>query len=536
MTTGSGIDMASVYAAKYRKNPDVLRSAVMGQSPDKGLDSYTALNALKLVNEADMTAMSGMAQQPTSSPSIVAQTLPPPTPPQGLAGMIPMGAPAGQMPQQRAPIPQPTMHAASGGLAGMYSSEEDYADGGIVAFAKGGGAQLASDVAAENDYQQETEDEGYSDAQGRSIDANGNLIDDTDVDTGGGASRPVQRRAFAAQDLYAKFDPEEMTAKQQEEFLDRYEARMKKSSGPDIYAPARERQAAREAAIAGDRRTGEGLAYLTAAGKILKGRTLTEGASEALPAYAQQLGEVRRAENQEKRSIEQMNFSLADAERKERMGNQRGAQSALESARKFQQDANKAKADKLRYGADLATRNVQYDRLANKGAGDKATKLNERLGDAEVAFEMDPTEANKKQVIALRRAVSQTKTSFSTGEMGGLRAEMAELPVRSKENIEANKALDKHKLMNRREWKKAVDDAGGVEAAEKQFKSKWIASNSQSAEAAPTKSSAASAAAPKPTATSKVISMADVDATVAASGKSKQEVMDAIKAKGYTVK
>jgi hypothetical protein len=30
--------------------------------------------------------------------------------------------------------------------------------------------------------------------------------------------------------------------------------------------------------------------------------------------------------------------------------------------------------------------------------------------------------------------------------------------------------------------------------------------------------------------------MADVDATVAASGKSKQEVMDAIKAKGYTVK
>jgi hypothetical protein len=41
------IDMASVYAAKYRKNPDVLRAAVMGQSPDKSLDSYTALNALR---------------------------------------------------------------------------------------------------------------------------------------------------------------------------------------------------------------------------------------------------------------------------------------------------------------------------------------------------------------------------------------------------------------------------------------------------------------------------------------------------------
>jgi len=85
---GTGIDMASVYAAKYRKTPDVLRAAVMGQSPDKGLDSYTALNALKLVTEADMTAMAGQAQQPTSAPSFVAQALAPPAPPQGLAGIF----------------------------------------------------------------------------------------------------------------------------------------------------------------------------------------------------------------------------------------------------------------------------------------------------------------------------------------------------------------------------------------------------------------------------------------------------------------
>jgi hypothetical protein len=52
------------------------------------------------------------------------------------------------------------------------------------------------------------------------------------------------------------------------------------------------------------------------------------------------------------------------------------------------------------------------------------------------------------------------------------------------------------------------------------------------------KTSAAPAAAPKPTTTpaTKVVSMADVNATVASSGRTKQEVMDALKANGYTVK
>jgi hypothetical protein len=59
-----------------------------------------------------------------------------PDQPMGLAGM--MGQPVmGQQPQQ-APMPQQPMQAASGGLAGMPTSDDDYAEGGIVAFASGG--------------------------------------------------------------------------------------------------------------------------------------------------------------------------------------------------------------------------------------------------------------------------------------------------------------------------------------------------------------------------------------------------------------
>jgi hypothetical protein len=229
-----------------------------------------------------------------------------------------------------------------------------------------------------------------------------------------------------------------------------------------------------------------------------------------------------------------MQFALKDAQRKERAGNNRAADAAMENYRKFQQDENKAEFDRENAVANLAAKGITGNR-ARGGAGAGAAKLAERLADAEEAYALNPTAENKARLGALSSAASKMKTTYSTGEFGAVRAEMAELPVRSKENIEANKALDKHKLMNRREWKKAVDDAGGVEAAEKQFKSKWIASNPQSAETAPAKPSAA----PKPTATApatKVVSMADIDATVAASGKTKQEVIDAIKAKGYTVK
>ena len=426
------IDMASVYAAKYRKNPDVLRAAVMGQSPDKNLDSYTALNALKLVKEADMMDMSGMAQQPTSSPSLVAQNMAPSPTQQGLGAMVPgaMGqAPQGMPPQGQAP--QQPMQAASGGLAGMYTPEEDYAEGGIVAFSGASGNQQVEDPTQ------------------RILDA---IADDkrradygTEQEPGwGGAGESNSSAIDRAQDRlneYMNFTPKEMTAAEQEAFLDRYMARMKKAAGPDIYAPAKERLKTREGALAGDRRTGEGMALITAAGKILKGRNLAEGASEALPAYAQQIGEVKRAEQQEMRAIEQMNFALNDAERKERMGDNRGAQAALAEARKFQQDANRAQGEKLRYGADIAARTVQYSKTSGKGAG-AGPKLAEQLYADNVAYLMatskpNPGESQEAFTARVRAqagalTAQQTKTSFSTSENAPNKQAAALAPVQQR--------------------------------------------------------------------------------------------------------
>jgi hypothetical protein len=421
------IDMASVYAERYKQNPQALQAAVLGQSPDPRLDPYTALNALRLVKESNMMAMSRQAQQPTSAPSIVAQNMAPNPMQQGLGAMVPgamgQGAPAPQgTPPQAPAAPAPVMQR-SGGLAGLPTKDFGYAHGGIVAFGKGG--SLASDVADENDYQQETSDEGYTDSQGNPVDAEGNPIDDgSGSGTGQGDFNAYLMKSLKAMGNY---NPKEMSEADQDALFKKYLTREETMAGPNIYDPANADLKKRESAIAGNERYGQGLAMIGAAGQLLKGRNLAEGASNAAPAFAQQMAEVKRATIQEQRSIEQMKFAYADAQRKERVGNIRAATSSMEAARKFQQDANNAHFNKLKGMADLAAKGAQANRPYARGAGANAgPKVAEQLAAAEIDFSQNPTKENKVKVEALRRTQAQLaqKQTFSLSDVpvGGPKA------------------------------------------------------------------------------------------------------------------
>lgn len=527
-----GIDMASVYAAKYRKNPDVLRAAVMGQSPDASLDSYTALNALKLVKEADMMATAGQAQQPTSSPSIVAQNLAPNPMQQGLGAMVPgaMGqAPQGMpqsMPQGQVPMLQPTMQAASGGLAGMYTPEENYAEGGIIAFQSGG---LNSELTV---------------PPGTPYDEDETGLYPEDLTGNGGTDNQRALASKNVQDSRAYLMGMEDTGLSQSKFNQIRQDSLdfaKKNAGPNIYDPANKRLIEREEARGKNLSQGQGLALLAAAGAILEGNTLARGASKAFPVFAQQMGEVQRADINEQRSIESMQFSLADAQRKERMGDIRGAQAAAETARKERADANRFSLNKAQALTKLDADVYRAATRPDKGAN--AAKLNERLGDAEIEYGRNPSKENKITVDALRRAVSQTKTSFSTGEIGGLKADIAALPSQVNIDSKVNEGLQKFKSTDSagsayRAALRKKDTEGAerlLQTEEDRLRGVFRRSEAGSRAPAPT-STSTPAAAPKPTATSKAVSMADVRATVASSGRTEQEVMDALKAQGYTVK
>lgn len=132
-----GIDKASILADRYKDNRGQLAAALMGQPvQDQSIDAYSALRAMQLLKESDRMAMAQQARGPSGEQPSLAEAAVTPDQPMGLAGM--MGQPVmGQQPRQ-APMPQQPMQAASGGLASMPTSDDDYAEGGIVAFASGG--------------------------------------------------------------------------------------------------------------------------------------------------------------------------------------------------------------------------------------------------------------------------------------------------------------------------------------------------------------------------------------------------------------
>jgi hypothetical protein len=130
----SGIDKASVLAERYKTNRGPLTAVLMGQPvQDTQLDAYSALRAMQILKETDRMALAQQArgfsgEQPSLAEDAVMPAQPAPM----------MGAPVMGQQAQQAPMPQQPMQAASGGLAGMPTSDDDYHEGGIVAFAAGG--------------------------------------------------------------------------------------------------------------------------------------------------------------------------------------------------------------------------------------------------------------------------------------------------------------------------------------------------------------------------------------------------------------
>lgn len=477
------IDMASVYAAKYRKQPDMLRAAVMGQSPDASLDSYTALNALRLIKEADMMAMAGQAQQPTSAPSIVAQNLAPNPMQQGLGAMVPnmMGqAPQGMPPQGMPPQgmpPQQPMQAASGGLAGMYSSEEDYAEGGIVAFQSGGlnsGEGMVAAAVADDPVTRLLAEAGVAEPVA------------TDDTTGG--SLAMRDEAFqnyleSRKEIQGLKD-EDFTPEEAKKYRQEYYDFSRANAGPDIYAPANKRLTEREGARSKSKSQGEGLALLAAAGAILEGNTLARGASKAFPVFAKEMGEVQRADINEQRSIESMQFALADAQRKERMGDIRGAQAAMETARKAKSDANRFKLNKAVALGTLDSKALQSLRPTGKaaGSGDASTKLpqvdRETAAMQDKLIEMQAKNPEDPQIPILEKKIKARINIISTGKEGPTVGARAADTIASKENTAAQTALADFKSIRKSAWKKYVEANGGNEkAAEAAYKSGWMTKN-----------------------------------------------------------
>jgi len=386
------IDMASVYADRYRKTPNVLSSAVMGQSPDPKLDPYTALNALKLVNESNRMAMAGQAQQPTSSPSIVAQNVAPPMQ-RGLGAMVPgamgqapQGMPPQGMPPQQAPMPQQPMQAASGGLAGMYTPDEDYAEGGIIAFQDRG---LVPAVTDDPTLRMGGEGEGAAEQDDYLA-----MLDELEGGEGSPAGLAAANKlTLATARRIASRDFRDLTPEEAKTMYSTKYKEITDAAGPSPYTAMRADIAEQGKERAGNLEFAKGEALLQAASDVLEGNNAIRGLAKGGARFAKVYGEAQRADKAVKRSMSQMEFHINDAERKERMGNSRAATAAVDNARKDRKDINKAELDRDIALGRLSTEMGKVNKPPRAASsGDASTKLPQVDRDAA---------AITKQIIAL---------------------------------------------------------------------------------------------------------------------------------------
>jgi hypothetical protein len=433
------IDMASVYAERFKQNPQALQAAVMGQSPDPKLDPYTALNALRLIKEASMMTMAGQAQQPTSSPSIVAETMAPPAMPRGLGAMVPgaMGqGPQGMPPQGQAPQgmpPQAPMQAASGGLAGMYTPEEDYAAGGIVAFDEGGKTDDGEDNM--------TPYAAMFDSTGG---ANPMFQSKGDPETYG---KMASQYPGAIEDIRnVKYDS--ITPEQYEGIVTTDMAKMKTAmGGGNLYKQLLADMQSRDDERAGVLEEGKGVALLKAAAAMAQGGNWVRAFANAGAEFGTEYTRALQADKAEKRSIALAKFNIADAERKENMGLLKEARQSGDRAVAANAAAQKAKLDKAKAVADALYKGMNATKpLKSAFSGAGGPKLPQVDRDAaEITKQIIALEAKNPddpKIAILKKQREGLMEIISTGkDMGPAKAAMATSQLTAKQNAGVAKEL-----------------------------------------------------------------------------------------------
>lgn len=523
------IDTAAILAAKYKNNPQILEESLLGRG-SPSINPYAALRALQLQKEAKQFMMAQAAaqgQQYQNQPSMVQQALQQEAQPQ-----MPQ-----QMPQQMPPQQAPQ------GLAGMPMPEQSFAPGGIVAFA--GSPEDGSLVEEE--------------------DTMSNLIAQLE-DKQGSAGDPEtfakmsklfpQLMTSIARQRYQPTTPEQF----KEDFQARRELLQEGTASP--FVSFKEKLDKFEQERAGNLKKASGLGLLAAIPEILKPGGLERGVAGGVGKFAEVYGRAIEADKAEQRALASLQFNLADAERKDAMGLNREAIAAADQAR---QDRNAAQQFNIRKNQALGSLAISGARATKPtGTGEKTSDYRSAVTDffAELK-EANPPEGQKghrseaqlkaeahklaaplfakvpaEETVAIKkRQAGAEERKVTETERSNLQKEQREAGEQVQKGLEA---FDKN-AANRR--LKVQDPAAYEEkrnAHRAELEARFPATKGTAPAAAPA-GNKKSQAAPSG---GKVVSSADVEATVAArvkqTGRSaatvRAEVMQALKDKGYTIK
>lgn len=395
------IDTAAILAARYHKNSAPLKAAVLGQG-DANINPYAALRALQLQKEAERYEMAQAAmrgQQMQNQPSMVEQALsptPPQVPPQMQQPQMqqPQGLPGMQQAQQ----PQPSQ-----GLEGMPVPEGEYAGGGIVAFAEG-------DVVSDDQLTPEM----LADLQDKDQNSPGDPASYQSI-----ASRLPGLLKNIENAEYKAFTPE-----QYKEAFTKRRALIEEGAEPSPYGELKQQIAGLEGERAQNLGQAKGMAMLAAAERVMQPGGLARGLGAAGGAFANVYSQALQADKAEKRALMSMQFNLADAQRKERMGLNREAIAAADQARADNTAAQRFGLEKNKAMATVASNMARATRPTGTG-GDKTPKGYDNLVTGlygELKYKNDQLPENERRpdavlVAEAHRAAAPMWAKLPAGEV-----------------------------------------------------------------------------------------------------------------------
>jgi hypothetical protein len=523
------IDTAAILAAKFRKDPTPLKAAVLGQG-DSSINPYAALRALQLQQEAQRFQMAQAAmqgQQYQNQPSMVEQAVMP--------GQMQPPMPQ-QMPQQMPQEPAPE------GLAGMPVPEQNFAPGGIVAFAGDDGSLVEDEYDGEIPF---------------------GAVEDMRPSPGS----PASYEQFAAMlpGLMRDVQAQEFKPMSEEDFANILTSRrtlLEKGAGPSPFAGFQAQLEELQRGRQKNLKEASGLALLAGIEDVLKPGGLARGLGGAAGKFASVYGQALTADKAEQRALMSMNMNLATAKRSEDLGLNREALAAANQARQDYNAAQRFKIDKTKALANLAISGARATKPT--GGADKGPKNFDALAQSYFDADLEANAAlpkNKQLSEKAVRAKSYQRAAsdwakMPAGETAAIKREDIQT-TRDKTASQERKDTAEKAQRDAKEVQDALEkfDKSGVnrrlqledsragtnkfakkrEAYEKELRNKFpdAPGGSSAPPPPPPAGNKNSSSAP---AGGKVVTRADIKATATASGRTEAEVEAAAKAKGYTIK
>jgi hypothetical protein len=247
--------------------------------------------------------------------------------------------------------------ATPGMVDNIMPTQEGMANGGIVAFAGGGGAE-------DEDYMPRLESPGNAELY--------NMF-------GQEALAALQRqKALKAPAALSDVDRRAAIKADYEE--------LQSLGGPDPYADMQKKLAAREGKLAERDKQAKGLALLAAVPELLQGPNFAEAAGRGIGAAAKSYQGATAETDRRTEALQEAQFLMEDAKRKERMGDLKGARESVKAAEAARQAAYKeARATATGEVTGAASASKAFRPVSSGKGGASKEKLAEML--ARVKYE-----------------------------------------------------------------------------------------------------------------------------------------------------